>query len=110
MPFAPAVPWVIAPHPEEETNKDLKKEFSDPAPGTGTRYTSNSTTGISFVQEKGGGAASYLVTSIVASMPKVEAPAWLGQRPAGARRMDQNLRRTFCRRFHQFALLEHLHA
>ena len=81
VPFAPTVPWVIAPHPDEEMNKEFKKEFSDPVPGTGSRYTSNSTTGISFVQEKGAGAASYLVTSIVADMPKVETPAWLGQRP-----------------------------
>ena len=81
VPFAPAVPCVIAPHPDEEGNTELKKEFGDFAPGTGTRYTSNSTTGVSFVQAKGAGAASYVVTGIVADMPKVETPAWLGQRP-----------------------------
>ena len=59
----------------------MKKSFDANVPGTGSTYKSNITSGISFLPDKGPGAKSISVTSVVAGMPPLNLPAWLGKKP-----------------------------
>ena len=80
VPFVAAVPWKMPVVEPDQSTYELKKEWIDNVPGTGTTYKSNITSGITFLP--GGAAESYAVTSIVADMPpQPERPAWLGKRP-----------------------------
>ncbi|MFZ4683166.1 MAG: hypothetical protein ACOYMS_11730, partial [Terrimicrobiaceae bacterium] len=80
VPFAAAVPWKMPVIEPDQSTFELKKEWAENVPGTGTTYKSNVTSGITFLP--GGGAESYAVTSIVADMPpQPELPAWLGKKP-----------------------------
>ncbi len=78
--FAAAVPWKIPVIEPDQSNYDLKKEWAENVPGTGTTYKSNVTSGIAFLP--GSGPQNFIVTSIVADMPpRPELPAWLGKKP-----------------------------
>lgn len=81
VPFAAAVPWKIPCNEKEESTLELKKEWTENTPGTGTTYKSNITTGIAFLPDNSPGAKSFLVTSIMADMPPLHLPAWLGKKP-----------------------------
>lgn len=79
LPFMAAVPWVCVTDPAQE-DPTVKKEWSDSMPGTGTRYASNTTKGITLLP--GEGSASFTVTSMISDMPSAPVlPEWLGKRP-----------------------------
>lgn len=81
VPFIQAKPWVGISSPEQQVFGPTNgwKNRSDSDPGTGTKYTSNTTTGIKILGNEPG---SLLITSIVADMPPREPlPDWLGRRP-----------------------------
>ena len=81
VPFAAAVPWKGLNEPEMSV-LELKKDWQEGQAGTGTKYTSNSTTGIVFMPDKGQSPRSIQVLSIAGEMPATAAlPAWLGQKP-----------------------------
>ena len=79
VPFAPAVPWKIPVVEPDQSTLEVKKEWAANTPGTGTTYKSNITSGIAFLP--GSGPESYTVTSIVADMPPLSLPPWLGKKP-----------------------------
>jgi beta-glucanase (GH16 family) len=81
VPFAAAVPWKIASNEKEEMTLELKKGFDANVPGTGSTYKSNITSGITILSDGSPGAKGLLVTSIVADMPPLNLPAWLGKKP-----------------------------
>ncbi|CAN5341427.1 hypothetical protein BH09VER1_BH09VER1_27530 [soil metagenome] len=81
VPFAAVVPWKILSNPTEESTLELKKEFPENTPGTGSTYKSNITAGITLLPGTGSSAESFLVTSIVADLPPLNLPAWLGKKP-----------------------------
>jgi len=81
IPFAASVPWKIASNEQEEMTLQLKKEWTECTPGTGTTYKSNITSGITLLADSSPGSKSFLVTSIVADMPPLNLPAWLGKKP-----------------------------
>ncbi|XHR28466.1 MAG: hypothetical protein ACFUZC_21435 [Chthoniobacteraceae bacterium] len=95
IPFAAATPWKIPSNEKDEMTLDTKKEWIERTPGTGTTYKSNVTTGISFLPGNKQGAQSLLVTSIVADMPLLNLPAWLGQRPPVEGEWVQTLNEDF---------------
>lgn len=80
VPFEAKVPWRGISDPDQlvlEVKKDWEGE-----PGTGTKYASNVTTGITILPGGAGGAKALRITSITADVPPApELPAWLGQRP-----------------------------
>jgi len=81
VPFAAAVPWELSPSEEDVMNIKLKRTLYAQAPGTGNTYKSNITAGITFLPDASDKPKSFLVTSIVADMPQLDLPAWLGKKP-----------------------------
>ncbi|CAN5568953.1 hypothetical protein BH09VER1_BH09VER1_30980 [soil metagenome] len=82
VPFMAAVRWKGPVAPEQEQLEFKKDWIGESEAGTGTKYTSNSTTSVAIVSDKSAGAKSLLVESIVADLPPAPPlPAWLGQRP-----------------------------
>lgn len=83
IPFAALVPPVIPTDPRQEVfGKGSWSENNwEPKAGTGTKFTSDWTKGVTFIGSATGGAKSLVVTSIVANVPPPSLPAWLGQRP-----------------------------
>ncbi len=79
IPFAARVPWKGQVDPEQENPK--KKGSWTNQPGTGTLYRSNLTSGVTVLTDTTAGAKSLQVISIVASLPPLTLPAWLGKRP-----------------------------
>jgi len=81
VPFAAAKPWVSVTEPDQE-KLEVKKEWLANVPGTGTHYTSNTTTGITLLPDAGGAPSQLQVTEVVAGLPVAPPlPAWLGQKP-----------------------------
>lgn len=88
VPFMAAVPWVMMTDPAQE-DPTVKKEFLENAPGTGTKYTSNTTNGVTLLAD---GKGSFTVTSIISDMPPAPVlPDWLGKRPP----VDGDWEKTF---------------
>jgi beta-glucanase (GH16 family) len=79
VPFAARVPWKGQVDPRQEDAS--AKGTWDNQSGTGTRYHSNSTTGVTILSDSTPGAKSLEVTSILADLPPLVLPSWLGQRP-----------------------------
>ncbi len=79
VPFAAALPWRGVVEKDQDI-LELKKSF-DGVTGTGTKFTSHLTTGVTLFPDKTEGAKKLQVTAIVADLPGLDLPAWLGQRP-----------------------------
>ncbi|HSI10181.1 MAG TPA: glycoside hydrolase family 16 protein [Rariglobus sp.] len=83
VPFAAVVSPVVPTDPKQEVFG--KGSWSEnnwaPAAGTGTKFTSDWTKGVTLTGDNTPGAKSLLVTSIVANVPESKIPAWVGQRP-----------------------------
>jgi hypothetical protein len=76
IPFKAAVPWRGVADPAQN-QLEGKKEWGG-EPGTGTLFASCFANGITISADA---PAELRVLAAVAGMPKVELPAWLGQRP-----------------------------
>ena len=66
------------------TQTEIVVPFAAKAPwrdGTNKFYYSNATTGVTILSDQTAGAKTILVNSIVADLPKLTLPDWLGQRP-----------------------------
>lgn len=79
VPFAARVPWKGQTDPDQENPK--KKGSWTSQPGTGTLYRSNQTSGVTLLAGAAAGPASLQVLSIVAGLPPLVLPEWLGKRP-----------------------------
>jgi beta-glucanase (GH16 family) len=80
--FIAPKPWQGVDLPAMRDGQALQKGFTDHVPGTGTPYTSNTTTGILLLAGPQDAAGSLQVMEIRADMPpRQPLPAWLGQRP-----------------------------
>lgn len=80
IPFAAKVPWLGIVDPVQ-LDPHAKGSWWGAQPGTGTPYRSNATIGITLLSDKTAGAKSLLVTSILADLPPLTLPPWLGQKP-----------------------------
>lgn len=79
VPFTALVPWRGLEDPEMARYDTPRLTFAEGQPGTGTRFTSNTTTGISIGAETKG---MLEITSIRAAVPdRKPLPEWLGKRP-----------------------------
>jgi len=79
IPFAASAPWKGIVDPEQE---DVKRKGSwGPQLGTGTMFRSNIVSGVTLLSGGTPGAKSLQVLSIVADLPALELPDWLGKRP-----------------------------
>jgi len=79
IPFAAKVPWKGEVDPKQED--PTAKGGWGAQPGTGTKYASNKTSGVTILSDATPGAKSLLVTSIVADLPPLNLPEWLGKKP-----------------------------
>jgi beta-glucanase (GH16 family) len=79
VPFAAKIPWKAVTDPKQED--PTAKGSWDGQPGTCNRYSSNKTSGVTILSDTMSGAKSLLVSSIVADVPPLTLPEWLGQKP-----------------------------
>jgi len=80
VPFAQAEPWQPADDPRL-VDPTVKAEFLAAKPGTGTKYRSNVTSGVTIFGDKAV-PATLVITSVLADIPpQPTLPGWLGQRP-----------------------------
>ena len=81
VPFAAKVAYQMVTDPDQD-KLELKKSWGEPVPGTGHKYASNVTKGITLLPDAAGGEQSYEVKGIIADMPApTPLPAWLGKKP-----------------------------
>lgn len=52
-----------------------------PAPGTGTKFTSDAVASVTLLADEAGGTQKFAVESLVADAPPVAVPDWLGKKP-----------------------------
>jgi|GEM_PF-440550 len=79
VPFTAAVPWKgIA--EDDQQKLDVKKTWGG-EPSTGTQFASCFATGVTVMADEPPGTKNLQITSIVADMPPVATPDWLGKKP-----------------------------
>jgi beta-glucanase (GH16 family) len=79
VPFASAVTWNgIA--EDDQQKLEVKKSWGG-EPNTGTLYASCFANGVTVMADEPAGTKSLQITSIVADMPPVSTPDWLGKKP-----------------------------
>ncbi len=79
VPFRAATPWKGTVDPDQQ-KLEVKKIWGGD-PGTGTLYASCFATGVTVSADNPPGNKSLQITSIVADMPPVSTPDWLGKKP-----------------------------
>jgi len=79
VPFVAKVPWKPVTDPQQ-ANPNFKGTWEN-QPGTGTHYFSNKTSGITIISDNTPGAKALQVKSIIADLPKLVLPNWLGRKP-----------------------------
>lgn len=81
VPFEATVPWKGIVDPKQDVFTSGKGNWEG-EPGTGTKYVSNRTNGVTILSDATPGAKSLQISSIIADLPKPpKLPSWLGQRP-----------------------------
>lgn len=102
IPFTAVVSPVIAADPRMEVfgPGSWAERNWGPQPGTGTKFTSDWSKGVTILSDKAAGAQNLLVTSIIANVPQSDIPDWVGQRPP----VDGDWVKTFEENFDKEAL------
>ena len=85
--FIPAMPWTGL--------KNLNHSESKPTDGTGTQFTSDAVTGVTFFSDENAGRSSFAIESIIAAAPPVPLPEWMGRRPPVAGEWSQTFNEDF---------------
>lgn len=84
IPFTAVIPPVIPNDPRQEVfgPGTWNEQNWSPQAGTGTKFTSDWTKGVTILSDKTAGPKSLVVSSIVANVPPPAVlPDWIGQRP-----------------------------
>lgn len=83
VPFAASVAAVFPTDPKQEivSAGTWSERNWEPKKGTGTKFASGWTKGVTLLSDGSPGAKSLLVTSITGNAPIANVPAWVGQKP-----------------------------
>lgn len=84
VPFSALIPPVIPNDPKQGVfgTGTFAAQNWGPQDGTGTKFTSDWTKGVTILTDKAGGAKSLAITSITATVPEPpKLPDWLGRKP-----------------------------